>query len=236
MLTSLSAQTLQETFVMAQSFQEQQQYESAITAYQRVIYFDKRQTYQAEAYLQLAQCAEAIGRYQQADRFLNFAYYLQSDPGVQRAIQFQQIRLRLLQQDFVGAQEELWVLGDLPFGERPNYHLYSFVAAFGQARYDSARFHLDFFVGENDSLAAVVDQLFAQNEKVSRISARKAKILSIILPGLGQFYAGDVKAGINSLGLTAGLLVIAWQVAIRSTPLDAAFAIVPWFVRYYQGG
>ncbi|MEL6594116.1 MAG: hypothetical protein AAFQ68_28695, partial [Bacteroidota bacterium] len=103
-------------------------------------------------------------------------------------------------------------------------------------RYDSARFHLDFFVGDNDSLSQVVDDIFIQNEKVSRISARKAKILSIILPGLGQFYAGDVKAGINSLGLTASLLVIAWQVAIRSTPLDAAFAIVPWFVRYYQGG
>lgn len=235
-LQALFSQSLSETYEMAQQFQQQQQYEAAISAYQRVIFFDKKQTYQAEAYLQLGHCSEAIGRYQQADRFLNFAYYLQSDPEIQRSIQFQQIRLRLLQQDFVGAQEELWVLGSLPSGERPNYHLYSFVAAFGQERYDSARFHLDFFVGENDSLALVVDELFTQNEKVSRISARKAKILSIILPGLGQFYAGDVKAGINSLGLSAGLLVVAWQVAIRSTPLDAAFAIVPWFVRYYQGG
>lgn len=232
----LNGQSLEQTYAMAQSFQAQEQYEAAIAAYERVIFFDKRQEFQAESYRQLGNCAEAIGQYKKADRYLNFAYYLSAKPLIQREIQFQQIRIRLLQQNFVGAQEELWVLGRLAQSELGTYHLYGFVAAFGQGIYDSAEVHIDFFVGDNDSLALVVDELFEQNAKVSRISARKAKILSIILPGLGQFYAGEIKAGINSLGLTAGILVLAVQVAMRSSALDAIFSIVPWFTRYYQGG
>lgn len=221
---------------MAQSFQAQSQYEAAVKAYERVIFFDSQQQFQAESYRQLGHCAEALGRYKQADRYLNFAYYLITDPLIQREIQFQQIRVRLLQQDFVGAQEELWVLGALTSGERGTYHLYGFVAAFGLGAYDSAQEHIDFFVADSDSLNQVVSELFAQNLKVSKISARKAKVLSIILPGLGQFYAGEVKAGLNSLGLTAGILLLGIQVGLRSSALDAIFSIVPWFTRYYQGG
>lgn len=232
----LKAQSLAQTYDMAQNLQAQGQYEAAIAAYERVIYFDKQQKFQADCYRQLGNCSEANGQYKKADRYLNFAYYLSSDPVIQRDIQFQQIRVRLLQQDFVSAQEELWVLGQLSQDELGTYHLYGFVAAFGQGIYDSAEAHIDFFVGENDSLALVVESLFEQNAKVSRISARKAKILSIILPGLGQFYAGNIKAGINSMGLTAGLLILGFQVAIRSSPLDAGFAIIPWITRYYQGG
>ncbi|MEL7533021.1 MAG: hypothetical protein AAFN10_17020 [Bacteroidota bacterium] len=232
----LKAQSLEETYVMAQSLQAQGQYEAAIAAYERVLFFDTQQQFQGASYRKLAICAEALGQFKQADRYLNFAYYLQTEPALQREIQFQQIRVRLLRQDFVSAQEELWLLGALSSGERGTYHLYGFVAAFGMGAYDSAQYHIDFFVGENDSLGAVVADLFAQNDKVSKISARKAKILSIILPGLGQFYAGEVKAGINSLGLTAGILILGIQVAIRSSALDAIFSIVPWFTRYYQGG
>ncbi|MEM6344257.1 MAG: hypothetical protein AAF927_10270 [Bacteroidota bacterium] len=236
LLGVLPAQSLEETYAMAQSFREQGRYEAAIPAYERVIFFDTQQRYQGECYRQLANCAEALGRYKQADRYLNFAYYLQTEPPIQREIQFQQIRVRLLRQEFVSAQEELWLLGTLSSAELGTYHLYAFVAAFGMGVYDSAQHHINYFVGDNDSLKAVVADLFVQNKKVSKISARKAKILSIILPGLGQFYAGEVKAGLNSLGLTAGILIIGFQVALRSSALDAIFAIVPWFTRYYQGG
>jgi hypothetical protein len=60
--------------------------------------------------------------------------------------------------------------------------------------------------------------------------------MSIFLPGLGQFYAGDIKNGLNSLLLTGGFFTIGFIVAINYSLVDAMVAVVPWIQRYYVGG
>lgn len=60
--------------------------------------------------------------------------------------------------------------------------------------------------------------------------------MSMIIPGLGQLYAGDIKNGLNSLILTGGLFSLGIYSAINNGFLDASLSVIPWFQRYYQGG
>jgi hypothetical protein len=83
---------------------------------------------------------------------------------------------------------------------------------------------------------SLVNELFEKNKKISKISPKKAKVLSMIMPGLGQLYVGDVKNGLNSFLLSTGLLALGLRSAFINNPLDAAIATLPWFQRYYQGG
>jgi hypothetical protein len=58
----------------------------------------------------------------------------------------------------------------------------------------------------------------------------------MITPGLGQAYSHDLKSGLNSLLLTSGLIALGINISIRYSPVDAIFAILPWYQRYYTGG
>ncbi len=81
-----------------------------------------------------------------------------------------------------------------------------------------------------------VDSLFQVLEKIKHPNPRTARILSICLPGLGQFYAGDIKNGINSFLLTGAFLALGIHTAVKYTLVDAFGSVLPWFQRYYMGG
>lgn len=81
-----------------------------------------------------------------------------------------------------------------------------------------------------------IDSLFVALAAIKHPKPKTAKTLSVIFPGAGQFYAGDIKNGINSLLLTGGFMVLGIHTAIRYTLVDAFGSVLPWFQRYYMGG
>lgn len=81
-----------------------------------------------------------------------------------------------------------------------------------------------------------LDSLFAVVEDIKHPDPKKARIMSMILPGLGQFYAGDIKNGINSLLLTGGFVYLGINTIINYGYLSALASVLPWYQRYFQGG
>jgi tetratricopeptide (TPR) repeat protein len=81
-----------------------------------------------------------------------------------------------------------------------------------------------------------LDSLFQVLIHIRHPNPKAAKILSVILPGAGQFYAGDVKNGINSLLLTGGFLFLAVNTAVNYGIVHSMASVFPWFQRYYLGG
>ena len=75
-----------------------------------------------------------------------------------------------------------------------------------------------------------------KRENIIEKAPARHVFLSMIFPGAGQFYAGDLKNGFNSLILNAGLLTWFVSYAFTYSTIDAAFTIGPWFYRYYLGG
>jgi len=66
-------------------------------------------------------------------------------------------------------------------------------------------------------------------------SAEASKLLSTILPGLGQIYAGEIGAGINAFLLNTSLGYICFHSLKNSNYFDSIFYFTTLFWRYYSG-
>ncbi|HAP01136.1 MAG TPA: hypothetical protein DCQ93_04350, partial [Bacteroidetes bacterium] len=89
---------------------------------------------------------------------------------------------------------------------------------------------------ENDSLVRNnLHKLFSKAIRVQKRNPKTARILSMMLPGLGQFYSGDIRDGINSLLITSAFMYLTLNTAIQYSLLEAT-SVLPWFSRYYMGG
>lgn len=232
------AQDLAQTLQLGQHLQEIRDFEGAIDLYRRVIFFDRAQAHHLPANLAMAECHWALGEAQEALKCLNLAYYQSKNAAQRLNIQFRQIEIHLLMQDFVRAQEELYsVEGERDSTHAAKFHLYSGIAWFGTGQYDSSQVYFHRYIGPGNALAhAEIDRAFDQTRRLAKIRPVRAKVMSTILPGLGQLYYGDVKNGLNSFLLTSGLLILGLHLAIVISPFDALLTVGPWYYRYYQGG
>ncbi len=83
--------------------------------------------------------------------------------------------------------------------------------------------------------AAEIDTLFLAAINRPRKSERTARLLSTLLPGLGQAYAEDWKSGLNALLLNGVLGYLTLDAAIERDYDDALLSFSFLFYRYYAG-
>ena len=83
--------------------------------------------------------------------------------------------------------------------------------------------------------AAEIDVLFLDALSRTQKSEKVAQLLSTILPGLGQTYAGDWKNGLNALLLNGVLGYVTLDAAIKQDYDDALLSFLFLFYRYYAG-
>ena len=83
--------------------------------------------------------------------------------------------------------------------------------------------------------AAEIDTFFAEALNLPQKSEKAARLLSTLLPGLGQTYAGDWKNGLNALLLNGLLGYVTLDAAIDRDYDDALLSFFFLFYRYYAG-
>jgi hypothetical protein len=230
--SSLKAQTLEETFEFANTLFEKQSYESALEAYRRTLFFDQNNEFAPRVFKNMADCLYKKAEYSEAAYYYDLAYFVHSGEE-QNGITLQKASSNLLLGDYNKAKVELFNLPDELSSEHHERSIfYSAMIHFAQGDFDASK---ELFKEvSTDTLA--INELFIKNAKIDKLNPKTAKILSIIIPGLGQFYAGDVKNGLNSLILSGGLMFLGVRSAINNSILDAALSIMPWYQRYYTGG
>lgn len=88
-----------------------------------------------------------------------------------------------------------------------------------------------------DSIKNELDKEFRKVFKYQKkYNPTRTYIMSGIIPGSGQLSVGAIKEGINSMVLIAGLYLVASQIIINYSLVDAAISLFPWIQRYYMGG
>ena len=233
------SQDIKQSFDFANELYAKQDYVGAAVTYRRVIYFDKPEEYRKRCYKNIADCLYETQQYEEAADYYELAFFQQKTDSSKAEILFKKLSCYLIQNSFEYAQVELVNLPDkLTEEQKRRKTFYLALLNFSTEKYDdSKKGFLQLIDTTNIESRNRIEALFIKNEKISKLSPRKARILSMLFPGLGQFYAGDFKNGANSILLTAGIGIWGVVAAVRSTsPIDALFTMVPWFQRYYSGG
>lgn len=225
----LSGQDATHVLAFADSLYVNGDYEHAATEYQRVHFFSDdvqvRRTcinMRAKSLMNSQSAIEAI-------HLLQFQGFVADSLGRELAITRLQCQLKLGMWDSVILAASN--LARLDKREQNRYRFYGFLALYEKKEIDKAVV----------VALTLTDTIGRQNMQHAyrqyRKSLRKPGLafgLSII-PGTGQFYAGDVGNGFNSLVINAGTVGLSyWQ--FKSEKLLGIYLLATLFPRYYLGG
>jgi uncharacterized protein len=210
---------------------EQQQYEAALNEYQRAFFFSlpcDKQTLSKK----IAGCYIVTTEFEQALEFLDTAFYYSENDSEKVEYTFNKIQCYLLQREYGYA---LLKLDQVETGS--NYYfnskkeLLKGISFFGIDQYDKAFQSFNKVFDTTDSVNILqLSNLFKDINKIKKPNPAIATIMSILLPGSGQFYTGNILPGINSVVLLTGLTCISLYLPALT------IIIVPFLYRYYCGG
>ncbi len=229
------SQTVDQTFMLAQEQLRLHNYEEALSAYHRVVYFDEG-NYKFECALGIATCYTSLGENAKALNYFDVAASLAPSDSAKFEILFDKIESFLLDGKVKYARMELYGISNCTSKYfRDKYTFYDAVISFRLEEYDAAWNGFAKLVPKDEATRNVLDNLYQKNKRAERINPNTARWLSLF-PGLGQFYAGNYKDATNSLLLNAVFLTLYIHVSTTYSFVDGLLSVYPWFQRYYIGG
>jgi tetratricopeptide (TPR) repeat protein len=217
-LQSLTAQSFDETVDYADKQFISGNLETALKTYQRAL---------------IAEISYIRNDYTNAYKFYGLAYNQTNTDSLKTDLLFKKATCQMLMKNFQYAIIDLLSVIDTSLSVQKRINFYLGTCYFGLEDFDNAQFCFSFCVKDEDKQDLA--KLFLGN-KLSSPKPEKAKIISMIIPGMGQIYSGNFRSGINSIFLTSGLVVLGIHLGVRYHPIDAVFTILPWYQRYYTGG
>ena len=208
----------------------------AVTEYKRYIFFHPDSS-AVPIYCTIAERYRNCGRYAEAKQALLSALAYPLNDSLRDAIRTDAAVLDIAAKRYRAAQLEL-------------VRLYSF-SRFTLIR-DRARLLLCFvysMTGEWSGIGAIareagaagdpririMDSIISSGSNASRKSPGAAKLLSTLVPGTGQIYAGDLKDGLNALAISCATGFLTVHSIVNGYYQEAIFTDVTLFWRYYSG-
>jgi len=234
---AVNAQTLEESLLFADKQFELKNDRLALKEYQRVLFFNDGKNLDY-IYTQIATIYFRQQNYLQAAHNYELAYKTSKSDSLKTELIFKKASCYILDNKFRMATFELMNLPDstnIQYNNRKRF--YFAVCYWGLEEFDKAKdSFLSIIPDKKAADKEKIEQLFAKKKNLYRPNPKTAKIMSMILPGSGQIYSGDIKNGLNSVLLTGGFVILGIYMTEYYTFLDAFLTAVPWFLRYYQGG
>ncbi len=231
------SQDVSATFELAENSCNAGNFKEAIYYYQRILCFgtDAEKT---ESYINTANCYFELSDYDKAYELYELAYYTVQNDSLKKEMLFKKAITLLNEKRY-----NLALLEILEFDcQNDKYftlkkEIYLGITYFLLDEFEKSEKHIMNYVNlSHIENSEEYEQLFIENSKIKRGKIKTAVILSCIIPGLGQMYAGDFKNAVNSALLNASLLGIAILIGYNYGIIDAVVTISPWLLRYYSGG
>jgi tetratricopeptide (TPR) repeat protein len=230
------AQDFNETIKFADIQFAQANYQLAVKEYQRALFFGNGDS-SNYLYKQIANAFFKNRKFEQANYFYDLSYKTEKNDSIKKELIFNKSQCYLLSGDFKKSIYELTGLGEnLTEYFKNKQSFYFGVSYFGSQDFKNSEFYFTQLVEDKPEAKNEIQKLFKSKKKLYRPNPRTAKTMSIILPGSGQIYSGDIKNGLNSLLLTSGLAILGVHVYNQYSLFDALMGVFPSFLRYYKGG
>lgn len=211
-------------------------YSGALLEYQRAIFFGETTT--GELFHQMGNCSYQLKKFDQAIEYFDRAYFAYSNDSLKINALLDKAKCNIVTKNYKIALIDLFGVTDsLPEKTYRLKQFYIGLCYYGTEQFDDARqYFIDAVNPGFGSQRNNISQLLSDRKKLNKPNPRTASVLSLCFPGLGQFYAGDYKNGLNSLLLTGALVTLGVKISLEQTIWDGIFSVMPWFQRYYQGG
>ena len=207
-------------------------YNAAITEYKRFLFFHPDDMRAAEVYRKIGLAYRSQGLWQEAILAMRNAVLHASDEKAKSEYQLELAVILIASQNYDLARLELIKVA-IRNSSGTLFRRALFLQAVAniyQFRWQEAREAL-----QNYTADEILDNLFDHAINFPRKSTRVAKVLSAILPGAGQIYAGNWRGGLNALALNGALGFVTVDSVLDKHYVDAVLWTYFFFSRYYFG-
>ncbi len=231
---SSRGQTLEQTHALANRLFEQQQYEAAAKHFHRVAFFGNDE-HRATVFPALASCYFESGQYEKSIFYFDLASNTSPNDSLANEYLFSKVLCHLLLENYDFALQDLYSTGKYEsryFSDR--YHFYRAIIGLMKNEADTALVHF-LKINTVGSGQQAIQEAF-KKARLNHPSSGAAMVLSLVIPGLGQLYAGDYRNAAISFLLNTTLVGLSYSIAINYSFGDALLSTLPWLQRYYMGG
>lgn len=234
--TNIKAQTPKELFEYSNECFKNASFSDAIKNYKRLIFFDK-EIYGPQCYQNIGTSYYKLAEYNEAINYFDLAYNSSLNDSIKLESIFNKVLCYMQLKSYDYALLEIFNISDsLSLKNIARKKFYEGSIYYMQGNYEKALESFENIYSKDNEYKKKLNDIYNAFLKENKFSVNRAKILSYIIPGLGQAYSGDYKNSINSFLLTAGFVTLYLTVASTISPIEAIVGIGPWFQRYYQGG
>ena len=215
---------------------EEGMYQLAAREYQRALFFGEKENVGLLS-LKTGDCYFESGEYASALRYFEFASNIILDDSLKYEAILRKASCQLLLRDY--QQAVFLLLSNQSFihteqGKKRDLILGIAYFALMEDQKSELRF-ISIIDSTSQEKKIRLIELFDSN-KLKWPNPKLAYWLSVFIPGTGQFYAGDIKNGMNSLLLNGSLIYLSFWMAGKYSVWDSLFTIFPWWPRDYSGG
>ncbi|PID68861.1 MAG: hypothetical protein CR968_00730 [Flavobacteriia bacterium] len=214
---------------------DNQNYQLALKEYQRVFFFDQDKKYD-DIYIKIARIYKSDHNHNEALKYYNYAWKTEPNDSIKKEIVFEKVQCYLSDRNYLMGLNELF---DLPESDnlyfKNKQNLYFAICYFGLDDFnESEQYFLDITDQSHDMM--IVDAFDEFEAFRKKYNPERIEKMSKYLPGLGQFYLGDWKNGLNSILLIGAILTYTGYTVATYGIIDGLLVMSSWFNRYYSGG
>lgn len=217
---------------LADHFIKMGNHDAAITEYKRFLFFHPDDTRTAEVYHKIGHAYREQSLWQDAIIAMRNAVLHASEKDTKSEYQLNLAVTLIASKNYDLARLEL-IKVSIRNPSGPLYKRAVFLQAVAfiyQFRWEDAQEALQDYTSDE-----TLGTLFNSAINLPRKSTRIAKVLSSILPGTGQIYAGNWKGGLNALILNSALGYVAVDGILDQNYVDAFMWTYYVLFRYYRG-
>lgn len=232
------AQNPEQTYAFALSQRGQGNYDIAIKSLKRIQFFDDQNNFPG-LYKIIAECYYQQANYENAYYYYDLASIQAENDSLLPEIVARKVTCRLFGHQYQEALIDLLSFNsNLNTFQQQQFDMLFGITYFYLGDYNESK---RYFLKSTDSLQ--IQQIGNLNEDFrhlrkieKRYNPKTSRVMSIIIPGSGQMWAGDYRSGLNSILLISGLLSATAALSGTLSIVDSFVIIAPWFQRYYMGG
>jgi len=210
-------------------------YDLAIKELLRINYFCGQNN--PDVQLKLANSFYEKGDWKTARLYYDQAYRLADSDSILIQARLRKISSLVLENNYKQALIDLYNIHDSVYAKHQiEIDLLYAICHFGLEDFEKSEEYFKKMVGDDEVAKLRIDSVFNEKKLFNRPKPGLAYTMSMIIPGSGQIYSGDVGEGLNSFLLTEAFLVLGLVIMYNYSIIDAIVVVLPWYQRYFLGG